>query len=94
MADPSNNLLKLDPLDPHELRTCVGGDWWGVAAHGESWERVSGVVRVHTVYPIDKNMLLTRAKLQPGASSPGAKQYGDGPTNQPTDQPTDGQSLL
>jgi hypothetical protein len=31
----------------------------------------------------------TRAKLQLGASSPGAKQYGDGRTNQPTDQPTD-----
>jgi hypothetical protein len=31
----------------------------------------------------------TRAKLQPGASSPGTKQYGDGQTNRPTDQPMD-----
>jgi hypothetical protein len=32
---------------------------------------------------------ITRAKLQLGARSPGAKQYGDRRTDQPTNEPTD-----
>jgi hypothetical protein len=31
-------------------------------------------------------------KLKLGASSPGAKQYGEGRTNGPTDQPTNGRT--
>jgi hypothetical protein len=39
-----------------------------------------------------QHLLKNKFYNKPGAKSPGAKQYGDGPTDQPTDGPTDRQT--